>query len=96
MLFGGFAVGLWVRWVGSVGGLLGAHEGEEHYVADGAAAGEDHGEAVDADAFAGGWGEAVAEGADVVVVDFGHGFGVAALAVVELGLGSGGAGRRGR
>ena len=58
---------------------MGAHEGEEDDVADGAGAGEDHGEAVDADAFAGGGGEAVAEGADVVVVDFGHGFGVAAL-----------------
>ena len=48
---------------------MGAHEGEEHDVADGAGAGEDHGEAIDADAFAGGGGKAVAEGADVVVVD---------------------------
>jgi hypothetical protein len=57
-----------------------AHEGEEDDVADGAGAGEDHGEAVDADAFAGGGGKAVAEGADVVLVDIGHGFVVAALA----------------
>ena len=80
-------------------GLLGAHEGEEDDVADGARAGEEHGEAVDADAFAGGRRQAVAEGADVVVVHrpwlrrrgpFGHlGFEAAALVggVVELGEG---------
>ena len=62
-------------------GFVGAHEGEEDYVADAAGAGEDHGEAVDADAFAGCWGKADAQGADVVFVYFGHGFIVAALAV---------------
>ena len=41
-------------------------------------AGEEHGEAVDADAFAGGGREAVAEGADVVLVHVG-GFVVAAV-----------------
>ena len=81
-LLGGFAVDLVGFGIGFGGGPLGAHEGEDDYVADGTGAGEDHGEAVDADAFACGGGKAVAEGADIVVVDFGHGFDVAALAVV--------------
>jgi len=65
------------------GRLGGAHQGEEDDVADGAGAGEDHGEPVDADAFAGGGRKAVAERADVVVVDGGHGLGVL---VGDLGL----------
>ena len=43
-----------------VGLLLRAHEREEDYVADGAGVGEEHGEAVDAYAFACGGREAVA------------------------------------
>ena len=68
-----------------VGALLPqAHEREEDDVADGRGVGEEHGEAVDADAFAcGGW-EAVAEGADVVVVDGGHGLFVALFFLLEL------------
>ena len=54
-------------WVCGFAGL-GAEEREEDDVADGAGAGEDHGEAVDADAFASSGGQAVAEGADVVLV----------------------------
>jgi hypothetical protein len=87
-LFGGFAVfaffgvGLFgffgVGWFG-----LGAEEREEDYVADGFGVGEDHGEAVDADAFAGGGGKAVAEGADVVFVHV-HGFFVATVFLGEL------------
>ena len=46
----------------------GRSSGKEDDVADGFGAGEDHGEAVDADAFAAGGGQAVAEGADVVLV----------------------------
>ena len=65
-------------------GFLGAEEGEEDDVADGSGAGEEHGEAVDADAFAGGGGEAVAEGADVVFVH-GVGFVVAAVSFGDLG-----------
>jgi len=67
---------------------MGAHEGEEDYVADGAGAGEEHGEAVDADAFAGSGREAVAEGADVVFVHL-HGFVVAAGFFGELGFEAG-------
>ena len=63
-----------------VSALLGlrAEEREEDDVADGFGVGEDHGEAVDADAFAGGGREAVAEGADVVLVHL-VGFRVAAF-----------------
>ncbi len=60
-----------------------AHEREEDDVADGAGAGEDHGEAVDADAFAGcGW-KAEGERADVVLVHL-VGFVVAAVAFFQL------------
>ncbi len=61
----------------------GAHEGEEDYVADGAGVGEEHGEAVDAYAFACGGREAVAEGSDVVFVHL-VGFVVALFLLVEL------------
>ncbi len=64
--------------------LARAHEGEEDDVADGRGVGEEHGEAVDADAFAGGGREAVAEGADVVFVDGGHGLFVAAFFLLDL------------
>ena len=57
---------------------LGAQEGEEDNVADGFRVCEDHGEAVDAYAFSGSWWEAVAEGADVVLVHL-VGFVVAAF-----------------
>ena len=63
-LLRGFAVGMRVRGGGFGGLLLGAHEGEENHVADAARAGEDHGEAVDADALTGGRGQVVAEGAE--------------------------------
>jgi len=56
---------------------------EQDDVADGARAGEDHGEAVDADAFAGGGWEAEAERADVVLVHL-VGFVVAAVALLQL------------
>ena len=49
-------------------------------------AGENHGQAVDADAFASGGRQAVAQRADVVLVDFGHGLFVAALALFDLRL----------
>ncbi len=76
---------VWGAGFGGGGFGVGAEQGEEDYVADGAGAGEDHGEAVDADAFAGGGWEAVAEGADVVFVYFGHGFFVATGFFEELG-----------
>src|ERR1700723_3160283 len=60
-LFGGFSV-LAFAGVSLFG--LGAEEGEEDDVADGFGVGEEHGEAVDADAFASGGGEAVAEGSE--------------------------------
>ncbi len=63
--------------------LDGAHEGEEDDVADGAGVGEEHGEAVDAYAFACGGGQAVAEGSDVVFVHL-VGFVVALFLLVEL------------
>ncbi len=69
-----------------VGGLLlRTHEREEDDVADGFGVGEEHGEAVDADAFACGGGQAVAEGADVVLVHV-HGFLVAAILFGHLGF----------
>ena len=79
---------------------LRTQEREEDDVADGFGVGEDHGEAVDADAFAGGGRETVAEGADVVFVHlmgfivaaffFGHLLleaGALVVGVVELGEG---------
>src|ERR1700733_3710811 len=60
-----------------------SHEREEDYVADGFGAGEEHGEAVDADAFAAGGRQAVGEGADVVLVHL-VGFRVAVLALRQL------------
>src|SRR5262249_22937463 len=47
---------------------VGAHEGEEDHVADGRLVGEEHDQAIDADAFAGGGREAVFEGAAIVIV----------------------------
>ncbi len=58
--------------------LLWSQERKEDDVADGFGVGEEHGEAVDADAFASGGRQAVAEGADVVLVHL-MGFRVAAL-----------------
>ena len=83
-LLGGFSVGLVLFGGDLFGGLLdGAHEGEEDYVADGAGVGEEHGEAVDAYAFACGGRKAVAEGSDVVFVHL-VGFVVALFLLVEL------------
>ena len=83
-LFGGFSVGLALFGGDLFGALLdGAHEGEENDVADGAGVGEEHGEAVDAYAFACGRWEAVAEGSDVVFVHL-VGFVVALFLLVEL------------
>ena len=65
-----------------------AQQGEEDNVADGARAGKDHGEAVDAYAFACGGREAIAEGADVVLVH-GLGFVVAASLLGDLLLETG-------
>jgi hypothetical protein len=83
-LLGGLSVGLLsLRLFG-----LGAEEGEEDDVADGFGVGEEHGEAVDAYAFSGGGGEAVAEGSDVVLVHV-HGFFVAAILFGHLGFEAG-------
>src|SRR3970040_1724003 len=60
-----------------------AEKGKENDLADGAAVGEQHGEAVDADAFPGRGRQAVGEGADVVFVHL-MGFQVAALALAQL------------
>src|SRR3546814_13219986 len=56
--------------------LLGAEGGEEDYVADRGGVGQEHHEAVHADAQAGRGGQAVLEGAEVVLVDD-HRLGVA-------------------
>ena len=61
----------------------GTQQREENHVADGAGAGEDHGEAVDTDAFASGRWKAVGERADVVLVHL-VGFVVSALALRDL------------
>ena len=84
------SAGLW-----SLSLSLRAHEGEEDDVADGLGAGEEHGEAVDADAFAAGGGQAVGQGADVVFVHL-VGFVVAGCALVELVFGSAFPARRDR
>jgi hypothetical protein len=83
-LFGGLSVG-------GFGLLLldlGTEEREEDDVADGFGVGEDHGEAVDADAFACCGREAVAEGSDVVFVHL-VGFGVAFFLLGHLLLEAG-------
>src|ERR1700733_8015994 len=79
-VFGGLSLFV-LAGVGLLG--LGTEEGEEDDVADGFGVGEDHGEAVDADAFAGGGGESVAEGSDVVFVHV-HGFFVTTVFFGEL------------
>ena len=62
---------------------------EEQHVADRRGVGEEHDEAVDADAAAGGRGQAVLEGADVVGVVV-HGFVVTVALRIGLGLEAGG------
>ncbi len=68
---------------GGGGKLLGFHLREEEDFLYAGLTGEEHGEAVDADAEAGGGWHAVFEGAEEVVVDE-HGFVVASLAEAEL------------
>src|SRR3546814_7364554 len=65
--------------------LLGAEGGEEDYVADRGGVGQEHHEAVHADAQAGRGGPAVLEGAEVVLVDD-HRLGVARRLLLGLVL----------
>merc|ERR1719199_1746445 len=53
------------------GALLGAHEREGNHIADGCSVGEEHQNAVDADAEAGGWGHAVFDRHQKVFVHIG-------------------------
>ncbi len=63
--------------------FLWAQQRKQDHIADGLGSGENHGEPVDADAFAAGWRQAVGESANVILVHL-VGFFVAALALRDL------------